>query len=183
MGARVPMGRRTGGAGLKRLLDHLCGLLAAVALFAIMALTLFDVAGRKLLSQSIPGSLELTEILMVVVIFAAMPLVSLHGEHVVFDSLDSLMPAWLRRLQQGVVDLACAGALGGLAWLMGEKALQMASYGDTTAQLQLPLGPFVMLMAVLCGVTALVHLLLMLAPAAHHHIGVDEPEMPAGGAT
>ena len=106
---------------MKRLLDHLCGLLAAVALFAIMALTLFDVAGRKLLSQSIPGSLELTEILMVVVIFAAMPLVSLHGEHVVFDSLDSLMPAWLRRLQQGVVDLACAGALGGLAWLMGEK--------------------------------------------------------------
>jgi TRAP-type transport system small permease protein len=59
-----------------------------VALFAIMALTLVDVSGRKLLSQSVPGSLELTELLMVVVIFAALPLVSLRGEHVVFDSLD-----------------------------------------------------------------------------------------------
>ena len=98
---------------MKRLLDGLCGLLAAVALFAIMALTLVDVAGRKLLNHSIPGSLELTEILMVVVIFAALPLVSLHGEHVVFDSLDQLMPPWLRRLQQAVVDLFCAAALGG----------------------------------------------------------------------
>jgi TRAP-type transport system small permease protein len=167
---------------VKRLLDALCGLLAAVALFAIMALTLVDVLGRKLLNHSITGSLELTEILMVVVIFAALPLVSLHGEHVVFDSLDHLMPPWLRRLQQAVVDLGCAAALGGLAWLMWEKAAQMASYGDTTAQLQLPMGPFVQLMAVLCGLTALVHLLLMLQPTSHHHIGVDD-DVPAGGAT
>ena len=167
---------------MKRLLDGLCGLLAAVALFSIMALTLADVPGRKLFSHSITGSLELTEILMVVVIFAALPMVSLHGEHVVFDSLDHLMPPWLRRLQQGVVDLACAGALGALAWLMWDKAAQMASYGDTTAQLQLPLGPFVQLMAVLCGVTALVHVLLLLQPASHHHIGVDD-DLPAGGAT
>lgn len=170
---------------MKRLLDGLCGLLAAVALFAIMALTLFDVLGRKLLSQSIPGSLELTEILMVVVIFAALPLVSLHGEHVLFDSLDHLLPAWLRRLQQALVDLVCAGALGGLAWLMWDKADQMASYGDTTAQLHLPLGPFVHLMAVLCGLTALVHLLLLLQPTDAHRIGVDDdaPELPSGGAT
>jgi TRAP-type C4-dicarboxylate transport system permease small subunit len=169
---------------VRRLLDRLCGLLAGVALFAIMALTLFDVLGRKLLSRSIPGSLELTEILMVVVIFAALPLVSLHGEHVVFDSLDHLLPRWLRRLQQALVDLACAGALAGLAWLMWDKAAAMASYGDTTAQLQLPLGPFVQLMAVLCAVTALIHLLLLVQPTSVHRIGVDEqPDVPAGGAT
>lgn len=167
---------------MKRVLDLLCGLLAALALFAIMALTLVDVAGRKLLNHSVTGSLEVTEILMVVVIFAALPLVSLHGEHVVFDSLDHLMPAWLRRLQQGLVDLACAAALGALAWLMWDKASQMISYGDTTAQLQLPMGPFVGLMAVLCGLTALVHLLLLLQPTVHHHVGVDEPVGPAGGA-
>ena len=45
---------------MKRLLEMLCGLLAAVALFAIMVLTLVDVLGRKLLSQSVAGSLELT---------------------------------------------------------------------------------------------------------------------------
>lgn len=171
---------------MKRLLDALCGLLAGVALFAIMALTLVDVLGRKLLSQSVPGSLELTEILMVVVIFAAMPLVSLHGEHVVFDSLDPLLSPRLRRVQQVLVDGLCCAALAGLAWLMWDKAAAMASYGDTTAQLKLPLGPFVQLMSVLCGVTALVHGLLMLRPTRHHIVGLDEPGQPtppAGGAT
>jgi TRAP-type transport system small permease protein len=158
---------------LKKLLATLCGLLAATALFAIMALTLVDVTGRKFASASVPGSLEVTELLMVVVIFAGLPLVSLNGEHVVFDSLDGWLPRAVRRVQQAVVDLACAGALGGLAWLMWTKAVQMAEYGDVTAQLQLPLPLFVKLMSVLCGVTAFVHLMLLARPVAHHHAGVD----------
>ena len=165
---------------MKRLLDLFCGLPAAVALFAIMALTLFDVVGRKLLSQSIPGSLELTEILMVVVaIFAALPLVSMHGEHVAFDSLDALMPAWLRRLQQVVVDLLCALALGLLAWLMRGKAMDMTSYGETTAQLKLPVGVFVGLMSVMCGLTAAVHATLAWRPGDDG----DAPISEGGGAT
>lgn len=159
---------------MKRLLEWLCGLLAAAALFAIMILTLVDVAGRKLLSQSLTGSLELTEILMVVVIFAALPLVSLRGEHVIFDSLDPLLPRWLLRVQQAVVDALCFVALAGLAWLMWTKAGRMVGYGDITAQLGLPLGPFVYLMSVLCGITALVHGLLVVRPVAHHHAGVDK---------
>jgi TRAP-type C4-dicarboxylate transport system permease small subunit len=156
------------------MLSALCGVLAAVALFAIMVLTLVDVSGRKLLSQSVPGSLEVTELLMVVVIFAALPLVSLRGEHVLFDSLDAVLPAWAQRLQQAVVDIFCAAALAGLAWLMWQKAGQMAQYGDVTAQLKLPLGPFVQLMSVLCAVTAWVHLMHLLRPATHHHVGVED---------
>lgn len=159
---------------MRRLLTALCGVLAAVALFAIMALTLVDVSGRKLLSQSVPGSLEMTELLMVLVVFAGLPLVSLRGEHILFDSLDALLPRWLQRAQQALVDLFCAAALFGLAWLMWDKAGQMAQYGDVTAQLKLPLGPFVQIMSVLCGLTALIHLLLLAQPATHHHAGVDD---------
>jgi TRAP-type C4-dicarboxylate transport system permease small subunit len=148
--------------------------MAAAALFAIMLLTLVDVGGRKLFSHSVPGSLELTELLMVAVIFAALPLVSLKGEHVVFDSLDSFLPRWLQRAQQFVVDVFCLLALGGLAYLMWEKAGQMAEYGDTTAQLKIGLGPFVYLMSVLCATTAFVHGLLAFQPVAHHPMGVGE---------
>ena len=52
------------GQKLKKLLEILCGTLAGAALFAIMVLTFFDVSGRKFLSQSITGSLELTELLI-----------------------------------------------------------------------------------------------------------------------
>ncbi|MFY9513220.1 MAG: TRAP transporter small permease subunit [Rubrivivax sp.] len=159
---------------MKTLLSALCGLLAALALFAIMALTLADVGGRKLLDSSVPGSLEVTELLLVLVIFAGLPLVSLRGEHVVFDSLDPWLPRWLRRVQQAAVDLLCAAALAGLAWLMWAKAGQLGDYGETTAQLKMGLAPFVRVMSVLCGVTALVHLMLVARPVAHHHAGVDD---------
>ena len=159
-------------AALKRALEALCGTLAAAALFAIMWLTLFDVAGRKAISTSVPGSLELTEMLMVLVIFAGLPLVSLRGEHVVFDSLDPMLERWVRRAQGFVVDLLCAAALAGIAWLMWVKAGNMMEYGDTTAQLKIPQGPFVYVMSLLCALTALVHLLLIFAPTTHHHPGV-----------
>jgi len=158
---------------LKKLLAALCGALAASALFAIMLLTLVDVAGRKLVDTSLPGSLELTELLMVAVIFAGLPLVSLRGEHVVFDSLDPLLPPWLRRAQQIVIDVLCAAALAGLAWLMWSKAGEMAGYGDTTAQLKLTLAPFVRLMSLLCGATALIHGLLIWRPLPPHVAGIE----------
>jgi len=139
-----------------------------------MALTFVDVGGRKFFDASLPGALELTEILMVVVIFAGLPLVSLRGEHVTFDSLDPLLPAVVRRVQQAFVDLLCAAMLGFIAWLMWRHAGQIAEYGDVTARLKIPLYPFIYAMSVLCALTASVHLLLMLAPVAHHHAGVED---------
>ena len=151
---------------MKRLLEFLCGLLCASALFAIMALTFFDVGGRKLLGNSIPGSLELTELLMVVVIFAGMPLVSQRGEHVVFDSLDSYLPESVRKAQLAVVHLLCASAMLSLAWLMWRTGGQFLESGETTAQLKLLKAPFIYGMGVLCGVTGLVHIGQIFKPAA-----------------
>lgn len=149
---------------MKKLLLITCGLLSGGALFAIMALTFLDVAGRKLLDNSIPGSLELTELLMVIVIFAALPLVSLRGEHVLFDSMDASMPPRLLTLQKAVVHLLIATALLGLAWLMWKTGAEFAQTGETTAQLKFPKAPFIYGMAVLCAISGGVHLYLIAQP-------------------
>jgi TRAP-type C4-dicarboxylate transport system permease small subunit len=146
------------GDKLKKILEILCGTLSGLALFAIMVLTFLDVSGRKMLSQSITGSLELTELLMVVVIFGALPLVSLKGEHVVFDSLDAVLPRWVRKFQQALVHLACAALLFGLAYLMWQTGGEFAVTGETTAQLKITKAPFIQGMGVLCGLTGFVHL-------------------------
>jgi TRAP-type C4-dicarboxylate transport system permease small subunit len=146
---------------MNKLLDLLCGLLSGIALFAIMALTFFDVLGRKFASNSIPGSLEMTELLMVVVIFGALPLVSRRGEHVEFDSLDPYLPAWVRQAQWVIVQLLCGVVLLALAWLMWRTGSQFAETGETTAQLQIRKAPFIYGMGILCGVTGLVHLWLL----------------------
>lgn len=152
---------------MNKLLENLCGLLSGLALFAIMVLTFFDVGGRKFMSQSITGSLELTELLMVVVIFAALPLVSLRGEHVVFDSVDRWLPPAVRRIQQGLIHLLCAVALIGLGWLMWHTGGEVSATGETTAQLAIPKAPFIYAMGVLCVISGAVHLLIVTGLAGY----------------
>ena len=149
---------------MKKQIETACGVVSAIALFAIMALTFFDVGGRKLLSNSIPGSLEMTELLMVLVIFAALPLVSLKGEHVVFDSLDTFLKPGFRRVQRALVQLISAVAMLGLAWLMWRTGSDFAGSGETTAQLGIPKYPFIYGMSVLCALTGVIHALLAIFP-------------------
>jgi TRAP-type transport system small permease protein len=143
---------------MKRSIELACGAVAALALFGIMALTFFDVIGRKLLDNSIPGSLELTELMMVLVIFAALPLVSQRREHVTFDSLDSVLPEGLRRLQIHLVNLLAVAVFVGVGYLMVKHGLKFMEQGDTTAQLQIKKAPFVFAMAFFLWSCALVHL-------------------------
>ena len=156
---------------LEKLLRWTTGLLAAMALFSIMWLTLFDVTGRKFLNHSVPGGLELTEILMVIVIFGALPLVSWRGEHVVFDSLDHLISPWIKDIQNRLIELICAATFAGLAWLMMQRAQRFAEYGDTTVYLQFSISPVAWLMAGLLLVTALVHFLFVFVPPAASDAG------------
>ena len=157
---------------MKKLLETLCGLLAGTALFAIMALTFFDVLGRKFLDHSIPGSLEMTELMMVVVIFGALPLVSERGEHVVFDSLDPYLPAFLKKIQRALVHLLCAVALLALGWLMWKTGGDFLETGETTAQLKILKAPFIYGMGLLCAFTGVIHLGLMFKEQEDNEGGV-----------
>ena len=157
---------------MKKMLETLCGLLAGIALFAIMVLTFLDVGGRKLLDNSITGSLELTELLMVVVIFGALPLVSERGEHVVFDSLDPYLPDTVKKIQRALVHLLCGAALLGLGWLMWQTGTDFLQTGETTAQLQILKAPFIYGMGVLCAFTGFIHLTLTFTEQEENEGGV-----------
>jgi TRAP-type C4-dicarboxylate transport system permease small subunit len=146
-----------------RALCAVCGALAAEALLVVMLLTFADVVGRKLLGHSVPGAIEVTELLMVGVIFAALPLVSLRRAHVVFDSLDSALPAVAQNWQRNLVELGCGIAMAGVSLLMWRKASDFSSYGETTAFLGVPIAPFVYAMSVLLALTAVAHGLSLLA--------------------
>ena len=157
---------------MKKLLETLCGLLAGIALFAIMALTFLDVGGRKLLNNSITGSLEMTELLMVIVIFGALPLVSERGEHVVFDSLDPYLPNVIKKIQRVLVHLLCGVALLALGWLMWQTGNDFLQSGETTAQLKILKAPFIYGMGLLCGFTGLIHLTLVFREQEENEGGV-----------
>lgn len=155
-----------------RVLNACAGLVASIALFGMMWLTLADILSRKFGDHSIRGATEITEIMLVAVIFAALPLVSWRGEHVMLDTLDSFLSARGHAIRRTLVHIACACAYAVLAYLMVVRGLRLAGDGDTTSYLQLPIAPVVMIMAFCLGLTAAVHLLL---------IAVEAP--PADGAS
>lgn len=151
-----------------RALERVLGYIAAASLFAMMTLTFADVVGRKFFDNSIIGSFELTELLMLVLIFIALPLTSLRGEHVVFDLLDRMMGpgarAWQHRLSNGL----CAAMLLGAAWLVWQRALRTAEFGDNTAQLKIEMAPFHFMVALMLTLTAAMHVYLVVRGLAGH---------------
>jgi TRAP-type C4-dicarboxylate transport system permease small subunit len=146
--------------------DTLLNVTAAASLFAMMLLTFTDVIMRYLLNRPIRGSLEITELLMVGMIFAGLPLVSVRDEHVAIDTIEQHFPAAVRRALRRLMHVVCAIALTGTGWLMVRKGATLAEFGDTTQQLRIPLAPFVYFMAALIVVTAFVHVYKAFRPGA-----------------
>lgn len=141
------------------------GAAAAILLFVLMAITTVDVIGRYILNWPLRGGFELTELLLLTLIFAGLPLVSRADEHVTMDFIDSLLGErgrqWLRRF----VDLVCGLIILGLAYRVYIKAGKISGYGDMTDILHIPVGPFVYFMALMVAVTAVVHIVKAFLPS------------------
>jgi len=103
--------------------------------------------------------------MMVILIYAGLPVVSRNDLHVTTDLIDRFLPAGVRRVLDVAVHLLCAVVLFGAAWLVWLKAVRTARLGDVTAALHLTLAPFVYLMCALILVTAVIHLVKTFLPA------------------
>jgi TRAP-type C4-dicarboxylate transport system permease small subunit len=147
-------------------LDRALGAAAAALLFSLMGLTAADVVGRYIFNWPIRGAFEITELLLLALIFAGLPLASRADEHVTLDFIDMLFGPGGRLLLRRLSHLACGLLTLGLAWRVWIKAGKIAGYGDTTEVLRLPVGPFVYFMAIMVLVTAIVHLVKAVFPGA-----------------
>lgn len=139
-------------------LDRALTAAAGAALMAMMVLTFVDVMGRKFW-VAVPGALEVSEILMVVLLFCGLPLVAWHAEHVCFELVDKIYRGSAAIVSRVFMDLFCAGVFGALAVAMWNFAGRTMEDGDVTVYLKWPVGWFVYLMAVLLAAAALMHLL------------------------
>jgi TRAP-type transport system small permease protein len=139
-----------------RVLDTVLGLLSAVILFILMLLTTVDVLGRYLFNAPLPGGFEITELMMAALVFAAMPAVTRREDHIVIDLLDFMMPKWIVRPRQVIVNLLCAGLCALWAWRTWALGVRLQGYNEVTEYLQLPLYPICFFIAFMSGVTCLV---------------------------
>jgi len=150
----------------ERRADALLGIAASALLFAMMCLTFVDVVARYLFNSPLRGGFEVTELMLLVLIFAGLPLVSHGDEHVTMDFIDRMLPARAVAALVRLVHALVAAMFLFLTWQMLIKAQRIAGYGDTTDVLRIAVGPFVYFMAAMIGLTALVHLFKVFVPGS-----------------
>lgn len=134
------------------------GVAASLILFCMMTLTFVDVVARYVFNRPLRGAFEVTELLLLVLIFAGLPLVTHAREHVTMDFIDRLLAGRARELMQRAVQLACAAIMLTLAWLIWLKADRIWEYRDATDVLRIVYGPFVYFMSVMIGLSGFMHL-------------------------
>ena len=123
----------------------------------MMTLTFVDVVARYVFNRPLRGAFEVTELLLVVLIFGGLPLVSHADEHVTMDFIDKLLGRW-RELWQRVVQAVSAAIMFLLTWLVWLKADRIQAYGDATDVLRIAYGPFVYFMALMIALAGMIHL-------------------------
>lgn len=148
----------------ERRFDAVLGVASSILLVGMMLLTFVDVVARYLLNRPIRGGFEITELMLLVLIFAGLPLVSHADEHVTMDFIDRILPPAAQRVLVRVVHALCAAVMFFLAWQVWIKAGRIASYGDTTDVLRITVGPFVYFMDAMIAVTGLIHVYKVFAP-------------------
>lgn len=149
----------------EKLVDAALGVAASAILFVLMLITFVDVISRYVFNRPLSGSFEITELMLLVLIFAGLPLVSHADEHVTMDFIDKMIGPRARAALRRLVDALCAAVMFFLAWQVWVKAGRVASYGDTTDVMRIPVAPFVYFMAVMVGLTGLVHLYRLFVPS------------------
>jgi TRAP-type transport system small permease protein len=142
------------------------GIAASALLLCLMVLTFADVVARYLLNRPIRGAFEVTELLLLVLIFAGLPLVSHADEHVTMDFIDRLLPRTALAALVRLVHALVAASFFFLSWQVTIKAARISRYGDTTDVLGILVGPFIYFMAVMIFLTGLVHLFKVFVPGA-----------------
>jgi TRAP-type C4-dicarboxylate transport system permease small subunit len=144
--------------GWERRVDVLLGVAASAILLAMMFLTVVDVVARYVFSRPVRGAFEVTELMLLVLIFAGLPLVSFSDEHAVMDFIDRLFGRRGRDRLQRLVQVANASFMFLLAWLVWRKADRIWAYRDATDVLRIVYGPFVYFMAVTLALAGVIHL-------------------------
>ena len=130
------------------LLSHLGG----IVLFGMMGLTVVDVTGRYLFNAPILGAFEMTEFMVLMVVFSFLAHAQSQKIHVTVDILVSRFSPKTRNIINAINYLVCLVLFVLITWKGVEKAFETFETGDKPMNLAIPDWPFVVFMTLGCAV-------------------------------
>lgn len=145
--------------GVVRVVEAILDTVCVVILILMTGITTVDVVGRYLFHSPLLGAYEASELLLGVLIFAALPRVTWHRQHLTVSLIDAWLGPLARRVQQLLINVASTVMLAVLTVYLWEHAEQLAEYGDMSNALQVPIAPFAYAISIMTGIATLASLI------------------------
>jgi len=124
----------------------------ALSLFGIMCLTTADVVGRYFFNAPILGVFELTEFMVLILIFSFVAYTQFTKSHVSVDLLITLFPKKFRIYIELFNHSLCLILMGLITYMGFSRALELVEFGEASPNLGVPLYPFVFFLVLGCVV-------------------------------
>ena len=136
--------------------------IATIILFFMMLLTVADVFLRKVFSRPIMGSVEVTEFMMVGLVFFSLAQTEVLNRHVKVD----LVMNRLGERTQGLIDMitqfVCFLLFGAITWSTLIYSAKMRASGEVSQDLWIPIYPFVYIVVMGCALLSTILLVKFL---------------------
>lgn len=132
------------------LLSKALSYVGSIVLFALMGLTAMDVACRYLFNAPILGVFEITEFMVLIVIFSFLASSQSHKAHVAVDLVLEMFPKRIQRFIDLFNHVICLILMGLITWQGVVRALELKEVGEASPNLQIPDYPFVFFLVLGC---------------------------------
>jgi len=133
--------------------------IASVILFFMMLLTIADVFLRKVFSKSILGTVELTEFMMVILVFFALAQTEVFNGHVKVDLVMSRFGERAQAIVDIITQFSCFILFGLFTWSALVYSAKMRIVEEVSQDLWLPIYPFIYIVATGCAMLSLILLI------------------------
>jgi TRAP-type C4-dicarboxylate transport system permease small subunit len=132
-----------------------CACAGAAILFAMMLMTTADVGGRYLFGMPIAGVFEVTEFMMVCVVFLALGYTQSGKGHIEVDLFVGRLPEPLQRAVSLANSLVTFVVMALVAWMSFERAFEVMRLNETSGTLSIPVYPFLFVVSLGAAVMGL----------------------------
>lgn len=135
-----------------------------LALAAMMFLTTADVAGRYFFNKPVLGAFEVTEYLMLLVVFSFLAFAQAQKAHITVDILFNHLPYKIKVILDRLNHLICLLMMLLVAKMGIAQAFELKNNGEMSTLLKLPDYPFAIFMVLGCTALCIEFLIDVITP-------------------
>ena len=121
-------------------------------LLCMMVLTISDVIGRYFFNSPITGAYEITEVMMITVVFLFLGYTQAQKGHISIDFVIRLLPQKMRMTIDIITHLVSLFIMILIGWMNILRCLELMRINEGTPILHIPVSPFFLILAIGCFV-------------------------------